>query len=345
MRPVRAFLAALAVICSLADPVLALDPQGVSIPAPSHSPIVRIAKDRRVPAIGPRAVAQPGSKPRITRHHDVPISGSPPAKATDRIAAEPVNPCAGDHAPIAETFEVTIAHGSGSNVIDVIAHTSDPDGDSVTVDNTSTSSIGIVQIAADHKSVRYTPGDGDAQTDFFYYSVTDEPELFCGIATARVDIILTPASPTDPNAPACTDDLFLYRAVDTAEFRPAVVNEAETPYPMVKVEIQVKPGVVLPTGCARSFSLASYQTEGATWPDSGSQSLWSQRSQFVDALQPLATLIVSQPPCFGQTDFSMGTTIFDGQVGPQHGPIPHYPDSPTPYGKITGSSGGHACPP
>jgi hypothetical protein len=152
-------------------------------------------------------------------------------------------------------------------------------------------------------------------------------------------------SATQP-ANECATNLFEYSA-DGAAWRTVVVNDSPTPYPMVSVRVRAKGD--LPDGCSRAFSLASYETEGPSWPTSGKQTFLDHDTATLDAQHPSATLTVTAPECFGQTDFYTsaivngvywaGSTRYNGIEGP----LPHYPDSPTPYGKIAGSEGGQAC--
>lgn len=136
------------------------------------------------------------------------------------------------------------------------------------------------------------------------------------------------ASATETAAGECSPDLFSYS-----------VSAGENPYPMLTVTVQVKAGVTLPEGCSQAFSLASYDTEGPTWPTSGKQTFLDFDTATISAANPSATLTVAEPACFGQTDFYLGSIRYDGIEGP----LPDYPDSPTPYDKISGSGGGEAC--
>jgi len=156
----------------------------------------------------------------------------------------------------------------------------------------------------------------------------------------------TTASAAEPPANECAADLFEYSA-DGGPFKTVALNDVAKPYPMISVVVRAKGD--LPDGCTRAFSLASYETDGPSWPESGSQTFLDHDTATLSAQNPSATLSVSGPECFGQTDFYTsatvngvywpGSTRYDGIEGP----LPHYPDSPTPYGKIAGSEGGHAC--
>lgn len=154
------------------------------------------------------------------------------------------------------------------------------------------------------------------------------------------------ASATQVAGDECAANLFEYSA-DGGAWRTVVVNDTATPYPMVSVTVKAKGD--LPAGCSRAFSLASYETDGPSWPKSGTQKFLDHDTATLDAQHTSATLTVTGPECFGQTDFYTsdtvngkwwaGSTRYNGIEGP----LPHYPDSPTPYGKIAGSEGGHTC--
>jgi hypothetical protein len=120
----------------------------------------------------------------------------------------------------------------------------------------------------------------------------------------------------------------------------------ENPYPMLSVTVKFDED---PGDCSLDFSMASYDTEGPTWPTSGKQTLRDYDTGTIDADNMSLTLSVAEPECFGQTDFYgqatvngtyfPGSTRYDGVEAP----LPHYPDSPTPYGKLSGSAGGEEC--
>ena len=116
----------------------------------------------------------------------------------------------------------------------------------------------------------------------------------------------------------------------------ASVPEGNNPYPMLTVTVIFDGD---PGNCSMAFSMASYDTDGPSWPESGTQKLHDYMTATIDAANPSATLTVSLPDCFGQTDFYLGSTKYDGVEGP----LPHYPDVATPYGKISGSAGGDEC--
>jgi hypothetical protein len=116
----------------------------------------------------------------------------------------------------------------------------------------------------------------------------------------------------------------------------ASVAAGENPYPMLTVTVKFDGD---PGNCSMAFSMASYDTDGPSWPTSGNQRLHDYMTATIDASNPSATLTVTKPDCFGQTDFYLGSTKYDGVEGP----LPHYPDVATPYGKISGSAGGDEC--
>ena len=118
----------------------------------------------------------------------------------------------------------------------------------------------------------------------------------------------------------------------------ASVPEGNNPYPMLTVTVMFDGD---PGNCSMAFSMASYDTDGPSWPESGTQKLHDYMTATIDAANPSATLTVSQPDCFGQTDFYLGSTKYDGVEGP----LPHYPDVASPFDKVSGSNGGEACAP
>jgi hypothetical protein len=91
-----------------------------------------------------------------------------------------------------------------------------------------------------------------------------------------------------------------------------------------------------------TISLASYETQGATWPTSGTQTFIDHDVITLTPDQKVATLTVDAPRCFGQIDLYFGSVIYDGGQGPLHGPAPHYPVQLIPN-KIGSVDGGQAC--
>ena len=108
-------------------------------------------------------------------------------------------------------------------------------------------------------------------------------------------------------------------------------------FPMRHVTVTANGRLV--EGCAFAFSLASYRTEGPTWPTSGRQVFLDHDGAVLDNDNPSIELTVRKAQCYGQTDFYAGLRIFDGDDGP----LPRYPDSRTPDSNISWSAGGHAC--
>jgi hypothetical protein len=141
-----------------------------------------------------------------------------------------------------------------------------------------------------------------------------------------VSVLAPTATATNGSSAACADAHFDYS-----------VSAGVNPYPMLSVKVSVSGN--LPDGCSQAFSMASYDTEGPTWPTSGKQSLLDFDTATIDAGNLSATLSVAKPDCFGQTDFYWGSTKYDGNEAP----LPNYPGTPTPYDKISGSNGGSAC--
>ena len=135
------------------------------------------------------------------------------------------------------------------------------------------------------------------------------------------------STPTSANTHVtCGQDLFKWD----------VASGAIT-YPMLTVNVTPKGSI--PEGCSVSFSLNSYDAQGPTWQTSGTQALAGHDSITLSAANPSGTLTVPKPACFGQTDFYLGTTRYDGVDGA----LPHYPSPATPYDLISYSNGGAAC--
>ena len=108
-------------------------------------------------------------------------------------------------------------------------------------------------------------------------------------------------------------------------------------FPMRHVSVTAKGR--LTEGCTFAFSLASYRTQGPTWPTSGRQVFLDHDGAVLDNDNPSIELTVRKAQCYGQTDFYAGLRVFDGNDGP----LPRYPDSRTPDSNISWSTGGHAC--
>lgn len=166
-----------------------------------------------------------------------------------------------------------------------------------------------------------------------------------GWLAAAVLLAVSVFAPTAAAAQQATSDCgaqFVYSVDGGAHWRPVTTNDTESAYPLVAVLVKVDGE--LPEGCSQAFSLASYETEGPTWPSSGHQSFLDHDTATIDAQHLQISLSVKTPECYGQTDFYWGSIIYDGQDAEGHGPLPDYHNQvPTPYDKISGSNGGHAC--
>ncbi|MCX4750826.1 hypothetical protein OG455_35890 [Kitasatospora sp. NBC_01287] len=107
--------------------------------------------------------------------------------------------------------------------------------------------------------------------------------------------------------------------------------------------IQVKLDGDISKGCSYQISLASYSTEGPTWPTSGTQSFlgWATTTLSQSHRQAKLDVSGSLPPCFGQIDLYSGGTKFDGTKG--NGPLPKYPNGVFSNSLISAWNGGTAC--
>ncbi|MGW1989313.1 LPXTG cell wall anchor domain-containing protein [Embleya sp. NPDC001921] len=94
--------------------------------------------------------------------------------------------------------------------------------------------------------------------------------------------------------------------------------------------------------CEYAVSLASYNTEGPTWPTSGTQKFLGWDSKKLSKNNPKVTLDVSayRPTCFGQVDLYGNGKKYDGVANP----LPAYPRS-TIANLITAWNGGDKCAP
>ncbi len=99
-------------------------------------------------------------------------------------------------------------------------------------------------------------------------------------------------------------------------------------------------GPTLCAGASATVSLNSYQTQGPTWPSSGTQKFVDHAQFTIDAAHLSGTMTVDVPACFFQTDLYWGDTTYDGTDGP----IPHYNDVRI-EGLIDSRTGGEACQP
>jgi uncharacterized repeat protein (TIGR01451 family) len=98
-------------------------------------------------------------------------------------------------------------------------------------------------------------------------------------------------------------------------------------------------GQTLCAGVSKVVSLNSYQTDGPTWPTSGTQTFIDHASVTIDKYHTSGYLAVKAPSCFYQTDLYYGSTRFDGQDGA----LPHYPNSNVPTNLIAARNSGKAC--
>jgi uncharacterized repeat protein (TIGR01451 family) len=98
-------------------------------------------------------------------------------------------------------------------------------------------------------------------------------------------------------------------------------------------------GQTLCAGVSKVVSLNSYQTDGPTWPTSGTQKFVDHAQVTIDKDHTSGYLAVAAPSCFYQTDLYYGSTRFDGHDGA----LPHYPNSNVPTNLIAARNGGKAC--
>jgi hypothetical protein len=166
-----------------------------------------------------------------------------------------------------------------------------------------------------------------------------------GWLAAAVLLAVSVFAPTAAAAQQATSECgaqFVYSVDGGTTWRPVTTNDTESSYPLVAVLVKVDGE--LPEGCSQAFSLASYDAEGPTWPSSGHQTFLDHDTATIDAQHLQISLSVKTPECYGQTDFYWGSIIYDGKDAEGHGPLPNYDNQvPTPYDKISGSNGGHAC--
>jgi LPXTG-motif cell wall-anchored protein len=92
-------------------------------------------------------------------------------------------------------------------------------------------------------------------------------------------------------------------------------------------------------GCAYPVSLAAYETEGATWPTSGTQTLVGFATGLLTQQNPQLVLDLGGklPKCFGQVDLYNGSEKYEGDKAP------HYPKAVIGDDKIAWWNGGKAC--
>jgi hypothetical protein len=166
-------------------------------------------------------------------------------------------------------------------------------------------------------------------------------------ATLLAASVFAPTVSAAPPSDAClaSDSLFEY-SVDGGPFLTVSINDGPSAYPMNTVTVRIKEGAQLPDGCARAFGLVSYNAGGGTWPGSVYEHFLDDDTAILDNDHRSATLTITAPApaCFGQTDFYTDAytngTFFPGDTHYSGALEPHYPDVPTPYGKISGANGG-----
>jgi hypothetical protein len=116
------------------------------------------------------------------------------------------------------------------------------------------------------------------------------------------------------------------------------------PTRMVAATVLAKPGTAIPPGCELPFSLASYETQGPTWQQSGRQTFLAHDSATITAQRRSVTLTVTDPRCYGQTDLYQGQRVYDGGAGPGHGPVPDYASGTDQPRRLIGAwNGGTEC--
>jgi cell division septation protein DedD len=170
-------------------------------------------------------------------------------------------------------------------------------------------------------------------------------------ALLAVSVFAPAASAATPPSEACmaADASFEY-SVDGGAFKDVSINDGPSAFPQHTVTVRVKEGAQLPADCARSFGLVAYNAGGGSWPGSVYEHFIKDDTATIGIDKLSATLTVTPPGpgCFGQTDFYtdafVNGTFFPGTTHYSGALEPHYPDVPTPYGKISGANGGdHVC--
>ncbi|SFJ63362.1 SprB repeat-containing protein, partial [Olleya namhaensis] len=130
--------------------------------------------------------------------------GNPQACDTATVYIE-VLPVSGpeNEAPIANADTATTPEGTPIT-IPVISNDFDPDGDTITVTNTTTPDNGTVTISPTGEII-YTPNDGFIGEDTFTYTICDDANpALCDTATVTVTV-----QPTDsPNTTNANDDAY-----------------------------------------------------------------------------------------------------------------------------------------
>ncbi|MFE9535007.1 hypothetical protein [Streptomyces sp. NPDC006691] len=140
------------------------------------------------------------------------------------------------------------------------------------------------------------------------------------------------------NAPDCQAAGFTYSTDGGRTWR--ADSRLSMPHGTIQVEVD-RPEA----NCSYPVTLASYDTEGPTWPTSGLQTFLGSATLTLDRKHPTATLDISahMPKCYGQIDLYLGEEKYDGV----HHPLPHYPSSPIADEAflLTSWNGGHPCEP
>ncbi|QCE43223.1 Ig-like domain-containing protein [Psychroserpens sp. NJDZ02] len=110
----------------------------------------------------------------------------------------------GNEAPIANADTATTPEGTPVDIV-VLTNDFDPDGDTITVTNTTTPDNGIVTVDPTTGVITYTPNDGFIGEDTFTYTICDDADpALCDTATVTVTV-----QPTDsPNTTNANDDAY-----------------------------------------------------------------------------------------------------------------------------------------
>ena len=181
-------------------------------------------------------------------------------------------------------------------------------------------SVADDQIGVDCPAVS-TTGDGDGVLDvdeslvcsatYTIHQADLDRGSITNIASASADGV---DSPTDRVTVDATPGLACEQTSLTFS-----VPKGTVTYPMRNVKVTAKGRLV--DGCAFSFSLASYRTQGPTWRTSGKQVLIDHDAAILDNDDLSITLAVRAPRRYGQTVFYPGRRLYDGIDGP----LPRYP--------------------
>jgi hypothetical protein len=167
------------------------------------------------------------------------------------------------------------------------------------------------------------------------------PVLAAGSASAAQSDEMATTTTATADTTTCTQTL--KRGTDFIEDRETGFAEVDGVWGHdASLRITLRRGVVIQPGCSFSFSLASYETEGATWPSSGNQTFIEHDVITLTQDHRRDTLSVKAPSCFGQVDLYHGALVYDGGEGEGHRPVPRYPDRQI-EGLIAGFDGGYAC--